>query len=186
MQTPAIVNLARQRANEGGFTLSCELAVGRLLATLAAAAPPNGRLCELGTGTGVGLAWLIHGVGDRTDIELVTVDNDADLLRSTAAAAWPGYVQFVHGDGAEEVARRAPFDLIFADAYGGKLHGLEATIAALRPGGVLVVDDMDPALHEHDGLAAPLAAVRQTLVSHTRLVAAELDFSSGVILCTKV
>ena len=34
------------------------------------------------------------------------------------------------------------FSLIFADAPGGKWEGLDRTIAALEPGGLLVVDDM--------------------------------------------
>jgi predicted O-methyltransferase YrrM len=34
------------------------------------------------------------------------------------------------------------FDLIFADAPGGKWEGLDRTIAALAPHGMLIVDDM--------------------------------------------
>ena len=40
------------------------------------------------------------------------------------------------------------FDLVFADAPGGKWTGLDSTISALNPGGVLVVDDMDPGRYE--------------------------------------
>ena len=77
------------------------------------------------------------------------------------------------------------FDLVFADAAGGKLEGLDGTIDALAPGGVLVVDDMDPALHADDGLLEPLGAVREQILADPSLVAAELDFASGVIVATK-
>ncbi len=50
------------------------------------------------------------------------------------------------GDGAEVVGRLGQFDLIFADAPGGKIFKLRRTVAALREGGVIVVDDMDLAL----------------------------------------
>lgn len=167
------------------FELSCERRVGALLAALAAAVPPNGRIAELGTGAGVGLAWITHGLGDRADVEVVSVELDDTLREAVAAHPWPAHVRLVGGDGAEQVAARAPFDLVFADAPGGKLDGLEHTIAALAPGGILVVDDMDPAGHDDDELVRVLARVRDDLVADPRLVASELDASSGVILATR-
>ena len=168
-----------------GFELSCDSGVGALLASLAAEVRPHGSIVELGTGAGVGLAWLVHGIGARKDLALHTVDIDPALLSTTAAGGWPGFVHFVEGDGARIVGELAPADLVFADAPGGKITGLETTIDALRPGGVLVVDDMDPALHAHDGLLDSINRVRDTLVGHPDLVTAELDYSTGVIIATK-
>ena len=107
------------------------------------------------------------------------------LLASLAAAGWPRFVHFVEADGARLVRELGPVDLVFADAAGGKIDGLESTIDALRPGGMLVVDDMDPARHEPDGLLGAINAVRATLVEHPDLVTAELDFSTGVVIATK-
>jgi predicted O-methyltransferase YrrM len=165
--------------------LSSEPGVGALLASLAAAAPATARIVELGTGAGVGLAWIVYGLGERDDASVYTVDTNEELLATVAAAGWPGYVQFVHDDGAHAVREFAPFDLVFADAVGGKLEGLEGTIDALAPGGVLIVDDMDPALHTDDGLLEQLGAVRDQILGDPSLVAAELDFASGVIVATK-
>jgi demethylmenaquinone methyltransferase/2-methoxy-6-polyprenyl-1,4-benzoquinol methylase len=159
--------------------------VGAFLAALAAAAPSNARICELGTGAGVGLAWIVHGLGERDDATVYTVDTNQEMLATVATAGWPGFVEFVCDDGARAVADFAPFDLVFADAPGGKLEGLGSTIGALVPGGVLVVDDMDPSLHADDGLSDALAEVRERLLSDPALVAAELDFASGVIVATK-
>jgi predicted O-methyltransferase YrrM len=179
------VRVAVGRAEELGFELSSEPGVGALLASLAAAAPRDARIAELGTGAGVGLAWIVYGLGDRDDASVFTVDTNEELLATVAAAGWPDYVQFVHDDGAHAVREFAPFDLVFADAPGGKLEGLEGTIDALAPGGVLIVDDMDPARHTEDGLLAQLGQARDQILSDPSLVAAELDFASGVIVATK-
>jgi predicted O-methyltransferase YrrM len=52
--------------------------------------------------------------------------------------------------GAEAVGRLGTFDLIFPDAPGGKIFKLRKPIAALNPGGTLIVDDMDLHLHDDD------------------------------------
>jgi predicted O-methyltransferase YrrM len=165
--------------------LSSEPGVGALLASLAAAAPQDARIAELGTGAGVGLAWIVYGLGERDDASVFTVDTNEELLVTVAAAGWPSYVEFVHDDGANAVRELAPFDLVFADAVGGKVEGLDGTIKALAAGGVLVVDDMDPARHVDDGLLEQLGAVRDQILADPLLVAAELDFASGVIVATK-
>jgi predicted O-methyltransferase YrrM len=182
---PAPVGQARQRAIELGFGLSSEPGVGALLATLAAATPWKARICELGTGAGVGLAWIVYGLGQRDDASVYTVDTNQEMLATVATAGWPGYVEFVCDDGAHAVMEFAPLDLVFADAQGGKLDGLDLTIAALSPGGVLIVDDMDLSRHATDGLSEAIAAVREHLLGDPTLVAAELDFASGVIVATK-
>jgi len=185
MQEPERVAVARARAAALGFELSSEPGVGALLSVLAAASPRGARICELGTGAGVGLAWIVHGLGDREDPRVFTVDTDQELLATVAVAGWPDSVEFVCEDGAAAVRELAPLDLVFADAPGGKIEGLDRTIAALAPGGVLVVDDMDPSLHGDDGYLEPIAAVRERLLSDPALVAAEIDFASGVIVATK-
>jgi demethylmenaquinone methyltransferase/2-methoxy-6-polyprenyl-1,4-benzoquinol methylase len=180
-----MVDDARRRATRAGFSMSSDRGVGELLAVLSAAAPQGARILELGTGVGVGLAWIVQGLGTRGDASVLSVDTDEKLLAVTRAAGWPAWVEFLHADGAQIAEERGPFDLIFADAAGGKLEGLDATIGSLAPRGVLVVDDMDPALHANDGLLDPLQAVRETLMSHTGLVAAELPFSTHIILAVK-
>ena len=60
--------------------------MGRLLAALAAAVPSGGRVLEIGTGVGVGLAWLVHGLGARRDVEVVTVELDDEVQRTALSA----------------------------------------------------------------------------------------------------
>jgi demethylmenaquinone methyltransferase/2-methoxy-6-polyprenyl-1,4-benzoquinol methylase len=63
---PEPVRLAIERAELAGFAMSCAPGTGRLLAVLATAVPAKGRVLELvGTGTGVGTAWIAHGLRGR-------------------------------------------------------------------------------------------------------------------------
>jgi predicted O-methyltransferase YrrM len=176
---------AQERAEAGGFAFSSEPEVGALLSCLAASVPAQGRILELGTGAGCGLAWLVHGLGDRTDVEIVTVDVDRTMQDRTRSVPWPDFVRFELGDGATAVAASGTFDLIFADAPGGKTTGLAQAIEALGPGGILVVDDMDVTRHSGAGLLNDLAHVRDRLLADQRLVCCELAFSSGVIVAVR-
>ncbi|HXQ61251.1 MAG TPA: class I SAM-dependent methyltransferase [Acidimicrobiales bacterium] len=185
MILPPMVEQALRRAEASGFTLSSEPEVGALLACLAASVAPGGRILELGTGVGTGLAWLVHGLGGRTDVHVVSVDVDETLQAHTRSAPWPPYVRFELGDGADLVPGLGTFDLIFADAPGGKITGLRDTIDALCPGGMLVVDDMDVTRHDDADLRLALTRVRERLVADDRLVCAELAFSSGVIVAVR-
>src|SRR5207302_1072644 len=90
---PAAVAGAKRRAKDLRFTKSCEDNVGRLLAVLAAAVPPEGRILEIGTGVGVGLAWITTGVGERSDVEVVSIEADVRLSKGAAGWPWPSYVQ---------------------------------------------------------------------------------------------
>ena len=179
---PGLVESVHARAEQHGFTLSCDPAVGAFLAALAAAVPQGGRILELGTGVGTGLAWLVHGLGTREDVSVVSVDIDPDIQAIARAAPWPDWVELALGDAAALLPTLGHFDLVFADAPGGKLERLDLSLAALQPRGLLVVDDMDLSLHEEDGLQDAIARVRVEMLAMPELRCAELDFGSGVIL----
>ncbi len=173
------------RAEAAGFPLSCEPEVGQLLAVLAAHLPASCRVLELGTGAGVGTAWVVTGVGDRRDVTLVSVEQDADLAALARQGSWPAWVHMLHRDALDVLAESGGYHLIFADASGGKWEGLDRTIAALAPGGLLVVDDMArqpwwDGEHSHQQ-----ERVRQTLLRHPSLLSVELNHGSGVILSTR-
>jgi len=174
----SLVQDALDRADAAGFRYSSEPPAGRLLAVLSAAVPPGGRLLEIGTGAGVGLAWLVDGLGGRLDVEVRSVEQDPVLGEAAAAADWPENVTLHQGDILEIIDSLGTFDLIFADAEGGKWHGLDRTIAALAPGGHLVVDDMAV---EHE----QTARVRETLKAGPGLTAVELGCGTGLIIATR-
>ncbi|GAA2361706.1 O-methyltransferase [Dactylosporangium salmoneum] len=178
-----LIDAAYARAEANGFGLSCEPPVGRLLATLAAALPPGGRVLELGTGAGVGTAWLVSGLLPRADATLLSVELDPATSALAAEAGWPDFVELRVGDALEFLAAaEGGYDLIFADCAGGKVEGLEHTLARLNPRGTIVVDDMREADDWPDDFRARQQGVRRTLLEHPDLVSVELDHGSGVII----
>ncbi len=64
--------------------------------------------------------------------------------------------------------------LIFADAPAGKEDGLETTIADLRPGGHIIVDDMTPTHFIHDSHRHMTSQVREDIHHDPDLTTAEI------------
>jgi predicted O-methyltransferase YrrM len=182
---PPLVAAATARARQSGFPMSCHPAVGRLLAVLAAHLPEGARVLELGTGTGVGTAWMVSGLLPRTDVSVTSVEKDPGTAAAAAGGYWPPFVSLRCDDALDVLAEGGAFDLIFADAPGGKWVGLDRSVAALRPRGLLVVDDMTPEPDWTDAHRAAQDRVRQALLSAPGLTSAELAVGSGVILSVR-
>ncbi len=182
---PASVDAAVQRAAEHSFPYSCDRATGELLAVLAAAVPPGGRILELGTGAGVGLAWIVHGLAGRDDVSVLSVEQDPATAQLAAGGDWPAHVTITTGDAEALLPGLGRFDLVFADAEGGKWSGLTLTLRALTDRGVLLLDDMDPQRYELDEHRRSIAAVRSTLAEDTGLVLVDLPVASGIIIATR-
>ena len=182
---PPLVEAAGARARRAGFPFSCDPAVGRLLAVLAAHLRGGARVLELGTGTGVGTAWIVSGLLPRTDVTVLTVEHDPQTAALAAGGDWPSFVELRHGDALEVLVQGGAFDLIFADAPAGKWHGLDRTIAALVPHGMLIVDDMTPLPDWTDSQRDAQERVRRTLLAAPELTSVELACGSGVILSVR-
>lgn len=179
---PELVQVVRAAAYEAGFEFSCDDGVGRLLAVLAAGVPQEGRILELGTGAGVGTAWIVHGLGKRTDVEVVSVEASAETASLVKRHRWPSYLRFLLDDAVRVLPTIGTFDLVFADAQGGKWERLDLSINALRGGGVLVVDDMAPQAWWSAEQATKQEEVRVSLLKRPDLVTCEFDWATGVIL----
>ena len=102
---PPLVAAATLRAREAGFPYSCEPATGRLLVVLTAHLPAGARVLELGTGTGVGTAWIASGLLPRTDVEVISVEADPQRAELAARGDWPAFVGFRRGDALDLLAR---------------------------------------------------------------------------------
>jgi predicted O-methyltransferase YrrM len=182
---PPLVAAAASRARQAGFPMSCDPAVGRLLAVLAAHLPARAKVAELGTGVGVGTAWITSGLLPRTDVTVTTVESDRRTAALAARGDWPSFVCLRHGEALGVLGEGGTYDLIFADAPDGKWHGLDQTIAALGPHGMLVVDDMTPLPDWPGDQQAKQNQVRQALLTAPELITVELAHGSGVILSTR-
>ena len=159
--------------------------MGHLLACLAAAVPPGGRVLEIGTGMGVGLAWIVTGLEGRNDVEVISVECDPLRSEDTRGEQWPPWVQLLTADIESLLPDLGSFALVFADAEGGKWTGLDLTINSLDTCGVLVVDDMDASQYDDEEQRRAVANVRTLLQSDDRLVVAEIEASSGIIIGTR-
>ncbi|MEV0587929.1 class I SAM-dependent methyltransferase [Nonomuraea sp. NPDC050310] len=185
---PGLVRAALAAADAAAFPHSCDPGTGRLLATLAAGVRAGGRVIEIGTGTGAGAAWLVSGLLPRTDVTVTTIENDPERAAAAARLPWPDFVDLQQGDALELLqAVRGRCDLLFADAAAGKQHGLDLSVAALAPGGTLIVDDMTeyPGSTWPEDFRARQRAVRERLLGDPGLVAAELPHGPGLILATR-
>jgi predicted O-methyltransferase YrrM len=167
------------------FVFASDLRLGLLLRTLAAT-KPGGRLLELGTGTGVGTAWLLDGMDAAA--RLTTIDRDAKVQAvAREALGHDPRIEFITGDGGAWL-RDAPersVDLVFADGGPGKLSDFDLAIGLLKPGGLFVGDDLLPQLLQEDGRAARVGAYRRMLGERSDLNVVEIEWSSGLVLVTR-
>ena len=185
MRLPAAVAAGYARAADLGFHISSTPAVGSLLAVLSAAVPRNGRILELGTGVGVGLAWIAHGLRSRVDAEVTSIELQHGLAKLVANLDWPSWVSVIEGDGLQLVGSLGLFDLIFADTLGQETYDISPFVAALAQGGILVIDDAIHTPNESTARRARLDLVRHQLFSDPDLCCTELRISSGVVLAAR-
>jgi predicted O-methyltransferase YrrM len=165
--TPPLVEEALELARRTGFTRSCSEETGQLLRMLAGQRGRT-RVAEIGTGCGVGSAWLLSGLAP--EVPFVTVE--LDETRAVAAAdllARDVNARVLHADWRDALPPEAPFDLLFAD--GGRAKEHEELVRLLSPGGTLVLDDLTPGREGPD-------PVRELWLHHPRVVTVELQVSS--------
>jgi predicted O-methyltransferase YrrM len=168
-----------------GFDMPSEGDTGAMLRLLAAS-KADGRLLELGTGTGLATACLAAGMGARAT--LVSVDTDPRVQAvAREALGEDSRVSFVISDGLDFIRAQAPrsFDLIFADAWPGKYDGLDEALALLRGGGLYVIDDMLPQPNWPDNHQARVDDLTARLKSHPDLATVSLSWASGLIIAAR-
>lgn len=141
METPPLVARALALAQELGFDWSCSPEVGRLLHVLAGARGRE-RVGEIGTGCGVGAAWMVSALAPA--VPFVTAEKDAALAEASASVfADDPNARVLHGDWRELLSVEAPFDLLFVDGGKAKEAGPEV-VSLLAPRGIAVLDDLTP------------------------------------------
>jgi predicted O-methyltransferase YrrM len=163
---PPLVDRALALAAREGFTRSCSAEAGRLLRVLAGQRGRT-RVAEIGTGCGVGAAWILSALAPAVPFVTVELDEGraalvAQLLADDAQA------RVLQGDWQEVLPPEAPFDLLFADGGRSKEH--ERLLGLLAPGGTLVLDDLTPGRPGPD-------PVRELWLHHPGAAAVELQLS---------
>ena len=154
-EIPALVQHAWAAARRIGFPLtrddpghgrgSASLpGTGRFLAMLAAGCT-RGSIAELGTGAGIGSAWIAGAM--PSDCTLVTAE--IDPVRAAAAATVlerDSRVRVLTGDWTELLPPLGPYDLMFCDSGVRDAATFSGLVGLLKPGGRIVMDDTTPVL----------------------------------------
>jgi predicted O-methyltransferase YrrM len=181
--------LTREEAGPDAANPSASLpGVGRFLAVLAAGCH-GGRIGEIGTGVGVGSAWMASAM--PADCTLVTVE--IDQRRAAAAASlFTGdpRVQVLSGDARALLPPHGPFDLLFADGGWRDEVGLASLVDLVRVGGQLVMDDVTPSASLRPSPAIPDPDVkRQLFFGDPRLLSTEVvlpDLRNALLVGTRL
>ena len=183
---PDVLDALRRDTDLVGFAMASEPRTGSLLRTLAAS-KPAGRLLELGTGTGVGTAWLLAGMDSRSHLD--SIDTDARV--QAIARRHLGHdarVTFHVADGAEFLQQSRPeqFDFIYADAWSGKFSHLDRALSLLRVGGIYFVDDLLPQPNWPEGHAPKVPILIDQLERQPGFVATKLAWASGLMILVRM
>ena len=186
-----VKNLPRQlreieaRTRETGFNMASGRGLGSLLRVLAGTVK-SGRLLEIGTGTGLSLAWMIDGMDSGS--ALVSIDNDPEL--TAIARGFHGHdtrVELLCTDAAAWIrAYNGPkFDLVFADAWPGKYSELPEVLDLIGPGGIYLVDDLLEQPNWPSGHGNYVSGFLSYMESRTDFDCSFLNWETGILLASK-
>jgi predicted O-methyltransferase YrrM len=182
---PDVLVTIRRDTERLGFTMASEPLTGSLLRTLAAS-KPGGWFLELGTGTGIGTAWLLAGMDDTSHLDSVEYDASVlDIARRHLGR--DPRVTFHLADGAQFLAepRRRAYDFIYADTWPGKFTHLDEALSLLRRGGIYLIDDLLPQPNWPDDHAPKVPRLVADLESRPGFVATKLSWASGLMVLVR-
>jgi caffeoyl-CoA O-methyltransferase len=118
---------------------------GRLLRILAESTRAK-HVVEIGTGKGVSALWLCLGLrstGGKLITHEIDYKNVLVARENFKRAGVENLVTVVEGDAHRTVAQlKEPIDILFIDAEGGNLVYLNQLLPLVRPGGLILVDNM--------------------------------------------
>ncbi|KUG59399.1 methyltransferase [Serinicoccus chungangensis] len=189
-----VIESAQRRGEELGATPLGNGAGATL--RLLAAAVRAAHVVEVGTGAGSSGLWLLQGM--PRDGILTTIDSDPEHQRAAreayaAAGIPPQRTRVISGDAAAVLGRLTDgaYDLVLVDAdKDGYPVYAEAALRLLRPGGLLVLDNMlwhdkvaDPAAR--DETTSILRDLGKTLREEDGLVPALLPVGDGLLVAVK-
>ena len=195
-RTPVLDDVAADGAARGLPLIDAE--VGALLRVLASTAGAS-RILEIGTAIGYSGIWLATAL--PPDGMLITMEVDEDRAeqarRNFSRAGLASRVTVIVGDAQLKIAKvSGPFDLVFLDTD-KQLYVplLDRLVSLLRPGGVLVADNVlwdgevvpgfraTPMRDPQDTRA--VAAFNERIAAHPQLVTSIVPLRYGVSISVK-
>jgi predicted O-methyltransferase YrrM len=184
-QIPARVEAAREVTARYGFDEASQDRTGMLLRTLAAS-KPDGCLLELGTGTGVGTAWLLDGMNAGARLTSVDRNLETTALARQVAGDDPR-LKLVVGDIGEWLTayNGPPFDLVFVDTWRGKYIERGQLLDMIAPGGLYIGDDLLPQPTWASEQPKHVETFLREVVQEDGLAVTVLNWSSGLVVAAK-
>jgi predicted O-methyltransferase YrrM len=184
IRVPPVVQAIEYDTQRMGFTMASDRRTGSLLRVLAAA-KPAGRILELGTGTGIGTAWLLAGMDSSSKLDSVDQDSTVQEVAKRHLDD-DSRVMFHVANGEQFLAEaRTPYDLIFADSWAGKFNHLDDALSLLRVGGIYFIDDLLPQPNWPEDHAGKVATLVNDLESRKEYEVAKLDWASGLMILVR-
>ena len=179
---PSAAIRALRVAERAGFAMSSDASTGSLLRTLAAS-KPGGRLLEVGTGVGVGAAYLLAGMDP--DARLITLERGPAIAKAARTLLAEDHrVQVVTTDAVEWLTAYdgPPFDLVFVDTTSAKFERRDLLYAHMAPGALFIADDLRPQDKWTEAHGPRVAKFRREIVTEPGLLATLLDWGSGMVI----
>ena len=193
---PVLDQIARGNATRGLPLVDAE--VGALLRVLATTVGAS-RILEIGTAIGYSGIWLARAL--PAGGMLVTMECDQDRAREArenfACAGLSDRVSVVVGDAQLKIAKVAgPFDLVFQDGAKDLYTPLlDRLVALLRPGGLLVTDNVlwdgevvpgfQKAPTKHPDETRAIIEYNQRVAAHPQLLTSIVPLRDGVSISVK-
>lgn len=185
IQLPKSYSSIQGASNEINFSMPSDLQTGNLLRTLVAS-KPNGQFLELGTGTGLSLAWIVEAMNAKSHV--YSIDN-SEIYLSIAKDHFGSdkRVTLICQDGSTWIKENQDkkFDLIFADAWPGKYETLDEALDMLHIGGIYLIDDMLPQENWPDGHQENVTKLLKYLESRSDFKITKMNWSTGIVVSIK-
>ncbi|WP_339921940.1 SAM-dependent methyltransferase [uncultured Cyclobacterium sp.] len=183
---PSTYSRILEKSNEIGFTMPSDLYIGSLLKTLISS-KQKANILELGTGIGLSLAWMVDGL--NPDSVLTSIDNDPELTKiANGFFGEDRRLSILCEEGENWIINYSgpQFDLVFADAWPGKYSQIDEILSLVKVGGFYIIDDMSFQKNWPIGHAEKAENLIKYLEKREDFNLTKMDWSTGVILMTKI
>jgi predicted O-methyltransferase YrrM len=184
VEIPPLAVRAQRVANRAQFRQSSIPEAGALLRALAAS-KPGGLLLEVGSGVGVGAAWLLDGMDSES--RLISLERHPKMANvAKTLLADDERVTVINADAVEWLAAYdgPHFDLAFVDTTVIKFDRRDLLFPHLADGALFIADDLLPQDKWGQAHGPRVERFRREILQEPTLFPALVDWASGLVVAT--
>lgn len=173
------------KSTQIGFEASCDNLTGNFIRMLVASRQQIDIL-ELGTGVGYSTSWILDGMDKASKLTTVEMNEECSGIAKDVLGEDPR-LHLINCDGADFLKEHSndKFDIIFADTWPGKFYLLEEALSMVKPGGMYIIDDLNPQPNWPEGHGDKVKELIAYLESRDDFFLCKLNWSTGLILMTR-